>query len=67
MTVVSVDAGVPAVVTEDGCPFTFSDHPEGPHPWSHLPGWSGPTVLQLRRPGDRYSVWLFFVRGSLSS
>jgi hypothetical protein len=52
--------GVLAVVLADGTPFTFPTHPGGPHPWSPLDGWTGATALQLRRPGDWYSVWRFF-------
>ncbi len=53
------DAGVLAVVLEDGSPFTFDDL-QPAHPWSAHDAWRGPTVLQLRRPGDWYSVWKFF-------
>ncbi|CAN5126355.1 hypothetical protein BH09ACT12_BH09ACT12_23460 [soil metagenome] len=51
--------GVLAVVLEDGAPFTFDDL-EPVHPWAAHDAWRGPTVLQLRRPGDWYSVWKFF-------
>ena len=51
--------GVLAVVLEDGAPFTFYDL-EPVHPWAAHDAWRGPTVLQLRRPGDWYSVWKFF-------
>lgn len=54
-----VPGGVLAVVLEDGSPFTF-DEGEPAHPWSQHDAWRGPTVLQLRRPGDWYSVWKFF-------
>lgn len=60
VTVVSDDGEVLAVLLEDGCPFTFPDHPFGPHPWGHLTHWRGPSVLQLHRAGDWYSVWKFF-------
>jgi hypothetical protein len=52
--------GVLAVVLSEGAPFTFPPHPGGPHPWSHLQAWGSSIVLQLRRPGDWYSVWKFF-------
>jgi hypothetical protein len=58
--VITDDGEVLATVQDDGCPFTFPDHPFGPHPWSHLTAWRGPTVLKLRRTGDAYSVWKFF-------
>lgn len=52
--------GVLAVRLAPGDRFTFPAHPGGPHPWSHLDAWGNSTVLQLRRPGDWYSVWKFF-------
>ena len=51
--------GVLALVLEDGSPFTFDDQRPA-HPWAVHDAWRGPTVLQLRRPGDWYSVWKFF-------
>lgn len=48
-----------AVVLEDGSPFTFDDL-QPVHPWAVHDAWRGPTVLQLRRPEDWYSVWKFF-------
>jgi hypothetical protein len=60
--VVSDDGAVLAVVLEDGVPFAF-DTADPPHPWSAASAWSGPTVLQLRRPGDWYSVWRFYDDG----
>lgn len=60
VTVVSDDGDVLAVLLEDGCPFTFPDHPFGRHPWAHVTEWHGPTVLMLHRAGDWYSVWKFF-------
>jgi hypothetical protein len=60
LTVVSDDGETLATMLEDGCPFTFPEHPFGPHPWAGVPAWSGPTLLQLRRDGDWYSVWKFF-------
>ena len=35
----------------------FVAHPFGPHPWSGATTWRGPSVLQLHRGGDWYSVW----------
>lgn len=59
-TVVADDGEILATVQEDGCPLTFPEHPFGPHPWSHVPAWRGPTVLKLRRTDAAYSVWKFF-------
>lgn len=54
-----VPGGVLAVVLEDGAPFVFDDR-EPVHPWAVQQTWRGPTVLQLRRAGEWYSVWKFF-------
>jgi len=59
-TVVADDGEILATVQEDGCPLTFPEHPFGPHPWSKVPAWRGPTVLKLRRADTAYSVWKFF-------
>ena len=58
-TVVADDGDVLATVMADGTPFTFPSHHGVPHPWSHHDAWRGPTVLQLRRPHQWYSVWRF--------
>lgn len=34
--------------------------PGGEHPWAHRTHWEGHGTLMLRRPGDRYSVWVFW-------
>ena len=65
LTVVSDDGEILAALLEDGCPFMFPEHPFGPHPWAGVAAWTGPTVLQLRRTGDWYSVWKFFDGGVL--
>lgn len=52
--------GVLAVLLEPGSPFTFHDHPIGPHPWRGHDSWGGSVVLQLHRGADRYGVWKFF-------
>ena len=54
-----IEGGVLAVVLDDGSPFTFDDV-DPVHPWAANDAWRGPTVLQLRRPGEWYSVWKFF-------
>lgn len=61
--VVSDDGSVMAVLLRPGAPMAFPVHPFGPHPWSGQPAWAGPTVLQLYRPGDLYSVWMMFREG----
>jgi hypothetical protein len=59
-TVQSDDGEVLATVQAEGAPLSFfADHPV-PHPWRHVPAWTGTTVLKLRRAGDWYSVWKFF-------
>ena len=61
--VVSDDGSVLAVLVRPGTPMVFPGHPFGPHPWAGRPAWAGPTVLQLYRPGDLYSVWMMFRDG----
>ena len=34
--------------------------PGGVHPWAHRNHWEGHGTLTLRRPGDRYSIWVFW-------
>ena len=60
VTVVADDGEVLAVLLEPGAPFTFQEHPFGPHPWRAQAAWGGTTVLQLHREGDAYAVWKFF-------
>jgi hypothetical protein len=59
-TVVADDGRVLATAMGPGTPFTFHEHPHGPHPWSPCSSWEGPTLLQVTRAGDRYGVWRFF-------
>ncbi len=59
MRVDSDSDGVLAMVLEDGMAFSY-DNLDPPHPWAPQDAWRGPTVLQLRRRGDWYSVWKFF-------
>ncbi|MBL1078820.1 DUF402 domain-containing protein [Nocardia sp. 2] len=58
---VVADDDVLAVWLKSGTPLEFPPHPFGPHPWSDHERWVGSSVLQLHRPGIRYSVWAFFV------
>jgi hypothetical protein len=44
----------------EGTPFTFPQHPFGPHPWSGRARWTGTGLLQLHRPGDAHAVWAFW-------
>jgi len=49
-----------AVLLAPGSPFTFFDHPFGPHPWSRFDAWRGSTVLQVQRDGEAHAAWKFF-------
>jgi len=60
VTVVSDDGVVLAVRLDPGSPFTFYDHPTGPHPWSSYTSWDASVVLQLLRTDTDYGVWKFF-------
>ena len=60
VTVIHDDGEVLVVLLEPGAPFTFHDHPFGPHPWRGHDAWGDTTVLQLHREGDAYAVWKFF-------
>lgn len=63
VTVVDDTDGVLAVVVSPGSPFTFPDHPFGPHPWSAYQQWFDTTALHLHRDGDPYSAWKMFRDG----
>ena len=60
VTVVSDDGDVLAVRLDPGSPFTFHDHPHGPHPWNSHPAWTGSVVLQLLKADTAYGVWKSF-------
>lgn len=60
VTVVADDGVTLAVRTDPGSPFTFHDHPHGPHPWSSRATWYGTVVLELLRANTDYGVWKFF-------
>ena len=45
----------------EGAPFGYL--PDSDHPWYPQPAWQGSGALELRRPGDTYSV-LHFWRGA---
>jgi hypothetical protein len=40
--------------------FATGGFPGGRHPWEHRTHWEGHGTLMLRRPDDRYSVWVFW-------
>lgn len=67
VTVIADDGTELAVLLEPGSPFTFPDHPFGPHPWRSFDHWSRTHVLQLYRADLLYSVWLFFERGEFQN
>lgn len=60
VTVVADDGDVLAVRLNPGSPFTFPDHPFGPHPWSAHDAWGASIVLQILRRDKPYGVWKFF-------
>ena len=57
---VSDDGDVLAVRVDPGSPFTFPEHPYGPHPWSSRSSWESSVVLQLFKTDAAYGVWKFF-------
>jgi len=60
VTVVHDDGSSLAVLLQPGSPFSFPDHPFGPHPWSRFDRWSGSSVLQVQRDGESHAAWRFF-------
>jgi hypothetical protein len=65
--------GIPQVVVADqpellvtylpeGAPLGFAagEFPGGDHPWQSRERWEGHGTLMLRRPHDRYSIWVFW-------
>jgi hypothetical protein len=49
-----------ALYVPEGGPFDFAPVAPIPHPWEGRSGWTGHGVLVLHRPGDRYTVWVFW-------
>jgi hypothetical protein len=50
-----------ALYMPEGSPLRFApDFFGAPHPWSHKDRWHGHGVLQLQRPGEMHSVWVFW-------
>ncbi|MFE5219359.1 MULTISPECIES: DUF402 domain-containing protein [unclassified Streptomyces] len=55
-----------AVYLAQDTPLTFGkgEFRWGPHPWAEIGAtWQSEGVLQLQRPGDGYSVWMFRKKG----
>jgi hypothetical protein len=62
-TVVADDGHELVTLLRPGTPFTFHDHPHGPHPWAaEHTSWEGPALLRATRAGDRYGAWRFYDR-----
>jgi hypothetical protein len=61
-TVVSDTDDLLVLYMPEGGPLRFppEDFFGGPHPWSHKDEWTGNGVLQLQRPGEMHSVWVFW-------
>ncbi len=50
-----------ALYMPEGSPLRFApDFFGAPHPWSEKDRWHGNGVLQLQRPGEMHSVWVFW-------
>lgn len=59
--VVSYLPGLLVTYVAEGAEFGSVDGwPGGVHPWAHRKRWEGHGALMLRRPGDRYSIWVFW-------
>jgi hypothetical protein len=60
--VVSDETGLLVTYLPERAPLGFADgdFPGGAHPWAHRTHWEGHGTLMLRRPGDRYSIWVFW-------
>ena len=59
--VVSDEPDLLALYMPEGSPLRFApDFFGAPHPWSHKDRWHGHGVLQLQRPGEMHSVWVFW-------
>jgi hypothetical protein len=59
--VVSDDPDLLVTYLPERAPFgAVPGWPGGRHPWARRTHWTGHGTLMLRRPGDRYSVWVFW-------
>jgi hypothetical protein len=59
VTVVRDSPGLLVTYLAEGTPFTFPPAPLV-HPWQGRGAWQGHGILQLQRPGDPYSVRVFW-------
>jgi Protein of unknown function (DUF402) len=60
-TVVQDAPDLLALYMPEGSPLRFApDFFGAPHPWSYTDRWRGHGVLQLQRPGEMHSVWVFW-------
>jgi hypothetical protein len=62
ISVVSDGPGLLVTYLPERTPLGFADGdwPGGLHPWADRTHWEGHGTLMLRRPGDRYSIWVFW-------
>ena len=61
VVVISDQPGLLVTYLPERAPFgAVSGWPGGEHPWAHREHWEGHGTLMLRRPGDRYSIWVFW-------
>jgi Protein of unknown function (DUF402) len=59
--VVADEPDLLALYMPEGSPLRFApDFFGAPHPWCHKDRWHGHGVLQLQRPGEMHSVWVFW-------
>jgi uncharacterized protein DUF402 len=61
--VVSDEPGLLVTYVPERAPFGALPgwpRPGGVHPWAHRTHWEGHGTLMVRRPGDRYSIWVFW-------
>jgi hypothetical protein len=49
-----------ALYIPEGAPFDFAPVAPIPHPWEGRAGWTGHGLLSLHRPGDPYTVLVFW-------
>jgi hypothetical protein len=61
VVVVSDEPGLLVTYLPERAPFgSVPGWPGGVHPWAQRASWEGHGPLMLRRPGDRYSIWVFW-------
>ncbi len=61
-TVIRDEPGLLALYVSEGAEIGVEAGPEFPivHPWHGRSNWEGHGVVALHRPGDAYSVWVFW-------